>query len=131
LTPVEGTIFAKDGQPLSGIEVVFLPEPGTSGPRSSGITDEAGHYRLRTDNGEDGAVAGKYHVVLCDVEAVSKRRFGHFGRQPPTEVVKPHEEPPKTGAELPRVPPRYGTFNATPLRAEVGPEPQTLNFDIP
>jgi hypothetical protein len=55
--PVEGTV-TKDGRPLRGIEVVFLADPnaGTVGPRATGMTDEAGHYRLRTENGEDGAV---------------------------------------------------------------------------
>jgi len=130
LTPVEGTI-SKDGRPLPGIEVVFLPEPDTSGPRSYGITDEAGHYRLRTDNGDDGAVAGKYRVVLRDAEAAIKQRFGRFSREAPREMVRPGEERLKTGAQAPRVPRSHGNFNVTPLRAEVGPERQTLNFDVP
>jgi hypothetical protein len=129
LAPVEGTI-SKDGHPLPGIEVVFLPE-GASGPRSSGITDEAGHYRLRTDNGDDGAVAGQYRVVLHDVEAAAKLLFGRSRRETPKETVKPREERLKTGAQSPRVPRLHGNFNETPLRAEVGPESQTLNFDVP
>src|SRR5690242_2884422 len=70
LAPVEGTV-TKDGHPLAGIQVIFLADAdaGTVGLRARGITDEAGHYRLRTDNGDDGAVAGKYRVVMLDLEA--------------------------------------------------------------
>jgi hypothetical protein len=69
LAPVEGTV-TKDGRPLPHIEVVFLTDidAGTQGPKASSFTDEAGHYRLRTDNGDDGAVAGKYRVVLFDLK---------------------------------------------------------------
>src|SRR5262245_35042525 len=61
LAPVEGTV-TKGGRPLQGVEVVFLADSDadTMGPRAAGRTDEAGHYRLRTDNGEDGVVVGKY-----------------------------------------------------------------------
>jgi hypothetical protein len=131
LTPVEGTIVTKDGQPLPGIEVVFLPEPDTAGRRSSGITDDAGHYHLRTDNGDDGAVAGKYRVILRDVEAAMRHRLGLFGKEPPGEMGKPLGERLKSAATAPHVPPGYGTFRATPLRAEVGHESQTLNFEVP
>src|SRR3954454_2010163 len=70
LAPVEGTV-TKDGRPLRGIEVVFLADldAGIKGPRSSGTTDEAGHYRLRTDSGEEGTVTGKHRVLLHDQKA--------------------------------------------------------------
>ena len=43
LASVEGTI-TKDGRPLSDIQVVFLADSDTDtkGPRSTGITDDAG-----------------------------------------------------------------------------------------
>src|SRR5689334_19899343 len=74
LVPVEGTV-TKGGHPLHGIEVVFLADSdaGTEGPKVTGKTDEAGHYHLRTDNGDDGAVAGKYRVLVLDVEALDKQ----------------------------------------------------------
>src|SRR5689334_2297251 len=55
LAPVEGTV-TKEGRPLAGAMVVFLAdsEASTTGPRASGWTDAAGHYRLRTDRGEEG-----------------------------------------------------------------------------
>src|SRR5690349_20643726 len=65
LARVEGTV-TKGDSPLRGIQVVFLADvdAGTQGPRASGFTDEAGHYRLRTDIGEEGVVAGKHRVML-------------------------------------------------------------------
>jgi hypothetical protein len=130
LASVEGTV-SKNGRPLRGIEVVFLPDTGTAGSRASGTTDEAGHYRLRTDHGDDGAVAGKYRVVLRDVEAAMKQTLSRSRSQPKREMVKHLEERLKTAGNAPRVLPRYGSFNETPLRLEVGSEPQTLNFDVP
>jgi hypothetical protein len=109
LAPVEGTV-TKDGHPLAGILVVFWVdvEAGMRGPRASGVTDEAGHYRLRTDVGDGGAAIGHYRVCIIDPQAK-----------------------PETPVEKRRVPPRYGSFTETPLRVEVHPGPQTLNFDLP
>jgi hypothetical protein len=105
---VEGTV-TKDGRPLADIEVIFLTdiEAGTQGPRASGLTDEAGHYRLCTDAGDEGAAIGQYRVCLLD------------------PLAKP-----ETPAKEWRVPPRYGSFNETPLRVEVHPDPQIIDFDI-
>src|SRR5581483_11168197 len=125
LAPVEGTV-TKDGRPLAGIEVFFLTDldAGTQGPRSSGTTDEAGHYRLRTDNGDDGAVTGKHRVLVFDVEA-RKWRTGRATRRPWLKEAAPlPPEDAKRPAEQ-RVPPNYGSFNDTPLRVEVHPGPQT------
>ena len=138
LVPVEGTV-TKNGRPLRGIEVIFLADPdaGTLGPRTTGITDEAGHYRLRTDNGDDGAVVGKYRVLLLDLEAVSKQRSRRFhgpqrkeaARLPP-EIAKRMEEQMKMAADVPRVPPSYGHFNETPLRVHVQPGPQVIDLEV-
>jgi hypothetical protein len=103
---VEGTV-TRAGRPLADIEVDFLAdvEAGTQGPRARGMTDDAGHYRLRTDNGDDGGAVGKHRVCLVDPDAspTAKRR----------------------------VPLRYEDFDKTPLRADVHPGPQTLDFDVP
>src|SRR5262245_54429173 len=67
LAPVEGAV-TRAGRPLANIQVVFLAdvEAGTQGPRASGITDQAGRYRLRTVNGDEGAVMGHHRVRLVD-----------------------------------------------------------------
>src|SRR5262245_20110563 len=79
LAPVEGTV-SKGGRPLANIEVVFLADADTEtqGPRASGITDKAGHYRLRSHNGDDGVVVGKHRVLVVDFEVAMKKQMGHL-----------------------------------------------------
>jgi hypothetical protein len=69
--------------------------------------------------------------VLHDVEATTKQMSSRLRSQQKKGMVESLEERLKTSSAAPRVPPRFGSFNETPLRAEVGPEPQTLNFDFP
>jgi hypothetical protein len=130
LAPVEGTV-TKDGRPLRGIEVVFLADPdaGTQGPQATGRTDEAGHYRLRTDNGDDGVVVGKHRVLLLDAEVRKERKGSARGPQLP-ENVKPPEDERKPAADAPRVLPRYSSFNETPLRVEIQSGRQVIDFDV-
>jgi hypothetical protein len=140
LAPVEGTV-TKGGRPLAHIQVIFVADldAGTQGPQARGITDKTGHYRLRTNNGDNGAVVGKHRVVILDLEARMKGLFLRTSRRPQPkatarlspENAKSLEVQLKLGAEVPQVPPRYGRFNETPLRVEVHPGPQTLSFDIP
>jgi hypothetical protein len=136
--PVEGTI-TKGGHPLSNIEVVFLADPdaGTVGPRASGRTDEFGHYRLRTDQGNDGAVAGGHLVLILDNEIAEKQADFLFRRQLPEERRRPSmdnakrlQEELKSASAVSRVPPKYGHINETSLRVEVRPGPQVIDFDV-
>ena len=75
LSVVEGTV-TKYGRPLANIEVVFLVDAGTQGPRARGITDEAGHYRLRTDNVDDGTVVGNITGLKQDHGVAIAKEFG-------------------------------------------------------
>jgi hypothetical protein len=151
LAPVEGTV-TKDGHPLPGIEVTFLADldAGTEGPLAKGTTDEAGHYRLRTDNGDDGAVVGKHRVVLHNLKLPTKQVSGDVRRRPrkekdkhlqeelrkketarqSLEIAKRMEEELRKATGAPRVPPSYGSFNDTPLRVEVRPEAQVIDLDV-
>jgi hypothetical protein len=127
LTPVEGTV-TKNGRPLPHVEVVFLTDldAGTQGPKASSFTDEAGHYRLRTDNGDDGTVVGKHRVVIL----VPKVQIGRAPRGPqPKEAAQLPPEDAKRPQEQ-QVPPRYGRFNETPLRVEVYPGPQVIDLEV-
>jgi len=138
LAPVEGTVI-KGGSPLKGIQMDFMPDidAGTQGPRAGALTDEAGHYRLRTDNGDDGAVVGKHRVVIHDLEARKGRRGGSARGPQPKDVeqmlpanVKRLKGWSKSAADASRVPPRYGSFNETPLRVEVQPGPQIIDLQV-
>ena len=132
LAPVEGTV-TKGGRPLPHIEVVFVTDldAGTQGPKASSFTDEAGHYRLQTDNGDDGAVVGKHRVLLSvPPKRRMGRRRGTVGGSRPTQAAQRPLEDAKRPQEQ-QIPPRYGRFDQTPLHAEIHPGPQTLDFDIP
>lgn len=118
---VEGVVTSS-GKPLTGVEVSFLPDPerGNSGPRSVAYTDEHGRYKLwceRVD--KEGAVVGPHRVCVIDPAAVASLA-----------------ENPRPGAislrivQL-RVSPDYGNATRTPLRVEVVPGQQRLDFNLP
>jgi hypothetical protein len=137
--PVEGTIV-KGGRPLRGVEVVFLADSdaGTVGPRATAITDEAGHYRLRTDHGDDGAVAGKHLVLILDQKAAMRRMRGASrGKQKkkieqlsPEMAARVQEQLKSAEEDSPRVPPSYASISGTPLRVEVQSGAQVIDLEV-
>jgi hypothetical protein len=63
LVPVSGTVKF-DGQPAKGIEVTFVPSGATKGYSSSGVTDDAGKYKLQSLMSKKPGVAVGTCVVL-------------------------------------------------------------------
>ena len=127
----EGTI-TQAGNPLVGIKVIFWAdvEAGTLGPRASGFTDAAGHFELRTDAGDRGAVIGRYRVCLLDA-----RNLGHklSDGSLPVDANKNPEKLRQIQTEAsapPRVLSRFGSAKETPLRIELHPGSQVINFDV-
>jgi hypothetical protein len=122
--PVEGVV-SRNGQPLAGVSVVFFGDEGTVGPRVTGVTDNEGRYRLQKDNRQAGAPIGRHRVCLIERSTV---RAPMWRAKPGTE-----EEPQRTDvrATPSRIPPEYGGPATTPLRAEVRPGPQTIDFQLP
>lgn len=105
MVEVEGTV-KKDGQPLDKIQVEFWPEG--DGPRSIAVTDAAGKFVLKSDDGRrDGAVVGSHRVVLRDVGIWG----GKVGRE--TEGVD------LSKGKKPRVGPQYGDAAKTPVKKTV------------
>jgi len=122
LAPVEGTV-TQAGRPLAGIQVVFLAdlEAGTQGPRTLGTTDKDGRYRLRTHNGDWGAAIGQYRVCLFEPDDPAHN----------WQVKLPKERVVKLPAPSAlKLPPAYGRFDETPLRAEVHPSPQVIDLEV-
>ena len=83
LVPAEGVVTI-NGTPAANISIQFMPDSlaGGVGPTSFAVTDAAGKFNLKTNDGRDGAVPGKHVVVLSDVDEErpaqgqrSKRRF--------------------------------------------------------
>ena len=129
LTSVTGTV-TRGGKPLPGVEVQFLPEAGAGvrGPRTTGITDARGRYRLSTDVGEDGAVVGKHRVCLFDRTVLFPPGSTIRDQLPPDVAAR---LPPAGPAQEARFPESYGRPGETPLRAGVKPGDNTFDFDLP
>ncbi len=111
LVEVEGTLTLH-GKPFPKATVCFVPdfEAGTFGLRSSGVTDEKGHYRLVSDYWQKpGALVGKHSVVVCDPDAVNKDPLKNIQHYPG----------------------KYMTPWKTPLHVEVAPGgPQVIDLNV-
>lgn len=107
-----------DRAPHAKILVAFIPE-GTHSRRqlkSSAVTDEQGKFRLRCEDGRDGAVIGPHRVVLEDI----------------TVYYLPRNDsaPPISASEPARVPSLYRAATTTPLRFDVREGENEANFEI-
>jgi hypothetical protein len=129
---VEGTVTV-DGQPVSNIEVVFVPDParGSNGPRAAALTDEQGHYRLHGDKGEEGAVVGQHRVLIVD--NATRSRFGRPAPAAPAggDDPAPVRPRPAPASKSGRIPLRFGSLTDTPLQGvEVKRGTQRHDFDV-
>lgn len=117
---VEGVITL-NGKPLGNVQVQFLPDPeqDTRGPRSTGVSDKDGRFRLTTDDKRPGAVPGKHRVLVEDLQQWDGIRMGRADSNKP---LKPS-----------RLPGRYSDAAKTPLKVEVksGGEPVKLELTNP
>lgn len=115
LGPVSGVVTL-DGKPLSGARVGFEPirrgEGPNAGPGSYGTTDAEGRYRLKTIDGDTGAVVGRHNVRLSTFRG---------------EVIPGRDEVKVVVVE--KVPDRYIQTGA--LTFEVPPEgTEAADFDL-
>lgn len=67
IAPISGKVTVA-GKPVEGIRLVFSPvlveEGEDPGPWSSGLTNSAGEYTLKTRYKDNGAVVGKHTVAF-------------------------------------------------------------------
>jgi len=117
--PVRGVVKL-DGQPVVNASVVFIPQnPG--GREAYGSTDANGAFRLTTTKPDDGALPGKYKVVI----------------QPPAPAggSTPFDDTDKKPAPVPKAPPgpripvQYTVAGQTPLMQDVPPSGEVV-FDL-
>ena len=123
---VEGTVRL-NGRPLDNCLVTFLPQPRQEpkGPRSAGLTDQHGSYRLRCDNQQEGAGIGWHRVTVQDLSvSTGIRRRDHGAVDAGMDETAP---PPVRRS---RVPEWYMSATDTPLRKEVKPGHQVIDLDI-
>jgi hypothetical protein len=131
---VEGAVTL-DGQPLTNVEVVFLPDPekGTTGRRSVALADKEGRYRIASDTGRPGAPVGFHRVCINDMLAgppgVAPPVTPEDNAKGPAGTKEEAKEP--THAKRSRFPAAYSSTIATPFRdIEVKEGTQTINLEL-
>ncbi len=89
LGQVTGTVTL-DGQPLGNVLVIFAPSRGSESQssRSVGISDAAGKFELKTEDGSLGALVGAHRVVVEDLAVADAPRDdeGSILAMPPNRV---------------------------------------------
>lgn len=112
VVPAEGVVKI-NGKPAANIMVQFMPDSrkGGKGPTSSATTDEQGKFRLKTQDGQDGAVVGSHMVALIDTE----------------EERTPQGRAPK---QAPRLDSKYATPMSSNLTADVTDGGGPISLDV-
>ena len=117
--PVRGVVTL-DGQPVANAAVVFVAQ--TPGGRDAyGSTDANGAFRLTTTKPDDGALPGKYKVVIQPAGPGG-------GSTPFDDTSKPPAPAPKAPLG-PRIPAKYTVAGQTPLTQDVPPSGEVV-FDL-
>lgn len=127
VVPVSGTI-TRNGQPVHGLVVSFVPVAATETGVSTGETDDDGKYTLTVvKSGKSGAVVGTHKVWVSRpreafVEPTDKEPTKNR-RAKATRAAKPP-------ADLADILKKYGNLDKSPLTVEVkGGEPIDLKLD--
>jgi hypothetical protein len=121
LTEVEGVVTL-NGKPLDDVQIDFLPDPvqETRGPRSSGVSDAQGRFKLVSVDQRPGAVIGTHRVLITDLKQWEGIRIG---REDSNKPLKPS-----------RLPDRYTNERQTPFKnieVKAGGAPIKLDLTSP
>ncbi|MCI0461629.1 MAG: DUF4198 domain-containing protein [Gemmataceae bacterium] len=122
---VEGTVTL-NGKPLENVMVEFVPDPdkGTTGPRSTGVTDAQGRFTLKRDNQQSGAAIGYHRVILRDLKV-----YGEVYK--PARQREDEQERDKNNPKYkPRFAARYSDLKTTPFQEQVTAEKRTVTLAI-
>jgi hypothetical protein len=123
---VEGSLSLQ-GRPLDNCLITFFPEPSqeADSPHSAGLTDRHGRYRLRCDNGQEGAAIGWHRVTVQDLSVSTGVRRRDHGT---VDLEMSETAPPPVRRS--RVARRYTSPADTPLRKQVKPGHQVIDLDV-
>jgi hypothetical protein len=123
--PVSGVVTL-DGQPVEGATVYFyMVGDEREGRPATGTTNKDGEFRLSTLGNEDGALPGRYKVVVTKyVPTNPKLKIPDFpdtleGRNAKSDFMYLNFEAKGIQPFTNSLPPRYGDSNSTPLTQEV------------
>ena len=107
--PVSGKVVFDDGEPVKTGVVEFIPSEGEF--TANGQIQRDGTFRLQTINKNDGAVPGKYKVIVKQFifyDKLPKHKHDHGG-----DVAK-----------------SFADVRTTSLEFEVRPEKNTADFEV-
>src|SRR5438067_1094467 len=128
VVPVSGTV-TRNGQPVPGLVVSFVPEAATQTGVSTGETDDHGRYDLTVvKTGRSGAVVGTHKVWVSR----PREPYVEPGEKDETKKqrAKAAAAAAKAPAELADILKKYGNLDKSPLSVEVkGGEPIDLKLD--
>jgi hypothetical protein len=121
--PVSGLVTL-DGQPLSGANVIFVPQGETKGNGGLGTTNADGRFEARlndnrSDKGQLGLFAGSYKVLVSKMVNPDGTPFVA------SEDVAPIDSNAK---EL--LPEKFSHYEQTMLSADITPDMKPLTFDL-
>jgi hypothetical protein len=135
LYPVTGTVVI-GGKALEKITVQLLPVDLASKARpGTGTTDAEGKFTILT-NGDKGAAAGKYKVVLLVASATSEGQLSvEEASKMSGDMSQRMKQASATGdrsfaSQAPPFPPEWGDVKRTPKEVEVTNQPVVINIDI-
>jgi len=115
--PVEGTLKV-GGKPIADVNVQLIPlDPSKLG--GAGKTDATGAFKIIATNGQEGAVVGKYKVILNKSSGMDAAQYsggaGGAGGPPKVELPFPAE---------------YSTAGTTPKEIEITNKKETLTIEL-
>jgi hypothetical protein len=117
-----------EGTPVAGATVLFMPDGPDGGRPASGFTSAEGAFRLTTFKPNDGALPGKYRVVVQKTEGATSK--GAAEQSALERARAKIEERSLQKRRQPTLPESYATFDSTPLRCSVPVEGAvTFNMD--
>jgi hypothetical protein len=124
--PVRGVVTL-EGTPLAGATVMFMPDGQDGGRPASGFTSSDGTFQLTTFKPDDGALPGKYRVLIQKTEAAKDR--GAAERSARERAKAKIEDKSLQKKRKPTLPGAYAKFDTTPLRCSV-PVAGPVTFDL-
>ncbi len=111
---VTGTVRSAN-KPIANLLLTFVPAEGRP---SWAVTDENGHYTLKYDRKQEGAVRGTHKVFVAYRPSDPKQEMAL--QQGKTELP----------AELQAILKKYGDRESSPLHYEVASDGQVIDLDL-
>jgi hypothetical protein len=125
--PVRGVVTL-DGTPVAGATVLFMPDGQDGGRPASGFTSSDGTFQLTTFKPDDGALPGKYRVLIQKTEAAKDP--GTAQQSALQRARAKIEDRSLKKRRKPTLPRAYAKFDTTPLRCTVPVTDDPVTFDL-